>query len=374
MVPRSLVVFCLMVAVHTLSLAQAPVSTFPTEKTIRSWLASGDLKMVAWGAYDAAAAHDRKLVPDLLSLAANWQDFPTIDDDGNPVALSHLQKDQRDAMAAVVDALIQLHAAVPSETLRTLAPNFGNEVAVLLSRMPSDEAQPPALDFYHSVKPTPLQYVSASLLALNPPAGFAADMLSNVTIRAAVYVLSPGMERSYGGGGGSCFTETPAPREGWPRIAQYVLSGDKTKGSFVVVAGIDFIYATREESVHYSDGCRTAFGVYLTPDERLRLIAEMLGVDPASIPWNATPETTVVFKSPEQYEGAVLDFARGEQKKYHATVAALAERGLISPLEAENSEILPTLQLRVIDMRKDAPPLPELASLPPRVEVHGPIF
>jgi hypothetical protein len=373
MVPRFLAVFCLSIATAFSAWAQSSASTAPSEKTIKAWLASGDLKMVAWGAHDAAATHDRKLVPDLLSLAANWQDFPTIDDDGNPIALSQPQKDQRDAMAAVVDALIQLHADVPAETLRILAPNFGNEVAILLSRMPSADAQPLALDFYHSFRPAALQYVSAALLALNPPSGFAADMLSRITVQAPMYVVNPGMERAYGGGAGSCFSETAAPHDGWPHVARYVLS--KKQGGVVVVAGVDPVYVTREESSHYyGDSCSAAFDVYLGADERLRLIAEMLGVDPASIPWNTTPETTIVFQSPEQYEGALLDFARGEQKKYSVTVAVLAERGLISPSEAENPEILPTLQLRIIDMRKDAPPLPEVASLPPRVEVHGPIF
>jgi hypothetical protein len=365
---------CLSLSLAIAGVAQTPVSTAPNEKTLRTWLASGDSRMVAWGAYDAAAMHDRRLIPDLLSLAGNWQSFPARDDNGNPLALSQEQKDRRDAMAAVVDALIQLHADVPAETLRALAPNFGNEVAVLLSRMLSTDAQPLALDFYHSVKPTPLQYVGASLLALNPPVGFAADMLSNVKVRAAVYVLNPGTERAYGGGAGSCFSETAAPRDGWPSIGQYVLSADKTRGNLIVVAGIDFIYAKREESVHYSDGCRFAFGVYLGPDQRLRLIAEMLGVSPDSIVWNTAPETSVDFQSPEQYESAILAFARGEQEKYRATVSALAQRGLITPSEAENPEILPTLQLQINDMRKDAAPLPELASLPSRVEVHGPIF
>jgi hypothetical protein len=53
-------------------------------------------------------------------------------------------------MAAVVDTLIQMRVLVPAETLRSLAPDFGNVVAVLLSRMPISEAVPVAFDFYRA--------------------------------------------------------------------------------------------------------------------------------------------------------------------------------------------------------------------------------
>ncbi|HEX8816305.1 MAG TPA: hypothetical protein VF753_12460 [Terriglobales bacterium] len=374
MVLRFLAVLFLSLTLAVGSLAQTSTPV-PSQKNLKTWLTNADPRMVAWGAYDAAAMHDRPSIPDLLTLAANWQGISTRDADGNPVPLSQQQKDQRDATAAVVDALIQLHADAPPDTLRVLAPNFGNEVAIMLSRMSAADAQPLALDFYHSSKPAALQLVAAGLLALKPPSGFAADMLSNTTVRAAVYVLNPGMERSYGGSGGSCFTENAPPHDGWPPIGQYVLSTDKTNGNFIVVAGIEPVYARRDESTHYfGDSCLSSFGVHLGSDERLHLIAEMLGVDPFSIPWNTAPETSIVFQSPEQYERTLLVFVHGEQEKYRATAMALAERGLLTPSEAEDLEALPKLQLQINDARKDPSPLPELASLPPRVEAHGPIF
>jgi hypothetical protein len=47
----------------------------------------------------------------------------------------------------------------------------------------------------------------------------------------------------------------------------------------------------------------------------------------------------------------------------------------MTTLEAEDTETLPRIQLQLNDMRRARDmPLPELANLPPRVEVHGPIF
>lgn len=356
---------------------QAQVSSpapaaFPSEKIIKKWLLSGDLRMVAWGAHDALVTRDRHLISDLLMLASRSQVSPERDDDGNRVELSQQQKDERDAIAAVVDVLVQLRANVPEETLQALAPKFGNEIAVLLSRMPGAEAEPLALDFYHSPKVSPLQYVSASLLALSPPPGFAADMLSQVTVRATIFVTNPDAGRFGMGGSVSCGIVSDTPRDGWPAIGQEVLSKEKNDGDDAIVAGTAPIYARRIEMTHYSgDNCHKAFGIYLGPDQRLRLIAEMLGVDPAKIPWSTAPQANIVFQSPEQYESKVLVWVRGEQEKYRATVDALAERGLITASEADDPKTMPRLYLQMNDMRKQAAPLPELSGLPPRVEAHG---
>ena len=49
-------------------------------------------------------------------------------------------------MAAVLDALIQMKAAVPADTLRNLASDFPNYVAILLSRLALGESQSLSFD------------------------------------------------------------------------------------------------------------------------------------------------------------------------------------------------------------------------------------
>jgi len=355
------------------SSASRPLS----EETIESQLFSGDPRLVAWGAHATLAARDRDLVPDLLSLADKWQPPQERDATESPVELTQQQKDERDATAAVLDALIQLHAQVPPQTLRSLAPHFAPEVAILMSPLPAPDALALSLDLYHS-RTGALRYVSAALLALQPPPGFAADLLGHITVNATVFVANPdqgGFGR--GGSSGSCFATTEESRKGWPKIGQYFLSKQKKDGAMLVVAGVDPVYAMREELSRYSgDMCHKAFGVYLGPEERLRLTSGMLGASrDESTPWNTAPMTTITFQSPEQFERALLSFAEDEQRKYRVTIAALAAHGLITTSEAEVPESLPRLELMINDMRGvDAEPLPELTNLPPRVELHGPYF
>ncbi len=351
-------------------------SAFPSQKTIQSWLLSDDPRLQAWGAHDAMVARDRHLIPELLLLASKWEPATGQDADGSPLAeLPQRQIDERDAMAAVLDGLIQMHARVPAETLRSLARGFGIDVAILLSRMPAEEAEPLSLEFYRSGF-AGLQYVSAAMLALHPPPGFAADLLGDITVRARVFVVAPGAGGNNSSTAGSCADPTVVPRKDWPATGQYALSKTKSVGATLVVGGVDPIYASREESTHYlGDRCRMSWRVNLGPGERLRLIAEMLGISPEAIPWETNPETNIAFQSSEQFGNAVLEFAGGERQKHRATVSALAARGLMTTVEAEDPETLPRIELQMNDMRgANAAPLPDLTNLPPRVEVHGPIF
>jgi hypothetical protein len=272
-------------------------------------------------------------------------------------------------MAAVLDALIQLNAPVPADTLLNLAPDFESAVAVLLARMPIGESGPLSLDFYHSPpKPdSPLQYVSAALEALHPGSDFAGELLAGINVQATVFVVLPGGERFGRGGGSSCANFSEPDRDDWPLTGQYELSGVQSEGASVIVAGIDPIYVTRVESTRYlGNGCGKR-GAYLGPEQRRRLIAEMLDAPPEEIPWETTPQTTIEFESPEQFNAALLAFVEEQQHMYLATAEALEARKLLAPSEVPQS--LPLLQLNLSDERADSTePLRKDANLPDRVE------
>jgi hypothetical protein len=284
--------------------------------------------------------------------------------------MSPEQTDQRDAMVAVLDALIQMNVPVPADILRALAPDFGNAAAVLLSRMPPEESGPLSFDLYRSRTEHGygLQYVSAALLALHPVPGFAADLLANVSVQAYVHVVLPGSKPNGMGFSGSCIGPSDGPREDWPMSGQYALSKQKSDGAMLLVAGIDPIYATRKQSVQYlGDGCSMSWGVSLGPGERFRLIAEMLSIPPEEIPWEICPTTTIEFQSLLQFDNDLLAFVEEQQDKYRATADALAAHDLVTAPEAE--QCLPELILHLIDDRgKGAIPIPKRSDLPARVE------
>jgi len=386
MLPRLLSFGFVAVTAGGLSLAWQPAAAaLPRANTTGNGLQRGDARLVAWAAHDAVASRDRSQIPQLLSLASNWRTLSERNDDsaesaessegGSGVAgLSAEQMDGRDAMAEVVDALIQMKVAVPADTLRALARDFGSDVAVLLSRMPPEQSGALSFEFYRQAAKDDygLQYVSAALLALHPVPGFAADLIANVRVRGTVFVVLPGAREGWGNGssgcGGSWFE---IARSDWPMIGQYGLSAAQYgDGGMLLVEGSDPVYATRFEAVHYR-GPRSA--VILGSNERVRLIAEMLGISPEEIPWKTAVETTIEFESLGQFESVLTNFVGEQQEKYRDTVAALETRKLLTAGEVEES--LPQLELTLNDMRGvDAEPIAGALSLPSRVKLVAQTF
>lgn len=365
---RLLYLGCLVAVLSPLSKAQTPSKSETSNLLPGGWLGKEEPRAVAWRAHNAMVTDDGSVIPELLSLAGRWQRFP-FGDWARP-ELSPEQKEERDAMAVVLDALIQLHAPIPAETLRNLAPDFENAVAVVLARMPIEESGPLSLEFYRSppMADYPLQSVSAALLALHPRAGFAAKLLSDITVRATVFAILPGGERYGEGSGGSYFNPTEPTRDDWPMIGQYKLSTEMSEGAAVLVAGVEPIYVSRVESNRYLGSDHgMSLGMYLSSEKRRGLIAEMLGVPPEEIPWETRPQLDIECESPEELGGQLLGFIEEQQQMYRASAAALQEHKLLAPSDAEPS--LPLLVIDLSDARgEDAEPFAkDSIHLPARV-------
>ena len=318
------------------------------------WLGKKDPKAVAWRAHDAMATHDESAIRELVSLASRWQPLVAqpVSDDSAARQFTMIQKEERDAMSVVLDALIQLKAPVPGTALRSLAADFENPAAVILARKPADQSGPLSLELYHSpVRPGfSLQYVSAALLALHPLPGFASRLLGDITVRANVYVFVPDRPGIGSGTIGDCF-ETPEPdREGWPKIGQYKLLLQPSEGASLLVGGAQPIYVSRVESSHYlGGGCGGWSGLYLGREERRALIAEMLGIPAEQIPWETDVQRNVEFTSMGQFTGELLAFIEEQQQMYRETAKALQARGFLATSEVSQS--MPLLELDLTDAR-----------------------
>ena len=104
-----------------------------------------------------------------------------------------------------------------------------------------------------------------NLLALRPVPGFAADLLANLKVEATVIATTPGSEQ-YGGGrcDDHCAASFEIPRKRWPITGQYSLSRQQRDGAVLLVAGVDPVYATREQSTFYTgDACGMSMYMYL---------------------------------------------------------------------------------------------------------------
>lgn len=357
-------------AVAGTSLAQQSTQSTqaPPESKTQGWLLSEDPQLVAWGAHYALTTKDQALVPTLLSVAdTRSSSTGAVSGEDIPESPTTDQLDRRDAMAAVLDALIQLHALVPVDSLRNLARDFPNYVAVLLARLPSEESQSLSFELYRSQRKNAnsLQYVSAALLAQAPPPGFAADLFFSIHAKATISVIEPGSGGFGGGSAASCgLLGSPLPRKQWPNFGVYALSKQKTAGSFLVVSGIDPIYATRSETTHYTgNSCGMA---YLGPEGRRRLLAEMLQLKPETLGWETGVEKTIEFKSEQQFYSDLQSFIAEQQEKYRVTAAALVAKNLMT--STEQPESLPHLDLYLEDRRgPDYSPITAPPLLPPNV-------
>ena len=318
------------------------------------WLGKEDPKAVAWRAHDAMATHDGSAIPELVSLASRWQPLvpQPVSDDSGARELTMMQKEERDAMTVVVDALIQLNAPVPAGALRKLAPDFQNGVAVILARMPAEQSGPLSQEFFRSAEPRyTLQYVSAALLALHPPSGFAGKLLGDIRVQARVVAVLPGGPEIGFGSGGSCYRASEPERDDWPALGQYKLSMQVSDGASLLVGGAEPIYASRvESSQDLGSGCGKWGGLYLGQEERRAFIAEMLGVAPEAIPWETDVQKNIEFTSMGQFAGELLAFIEEQQPMYRETAEALEARGLLTHSETQQS--MPQIELSLDDERR----------------------
>lgn len=353
MKPASALAYLLLSATVSIAFSQdfSQTGKPPSRSKIEALLPSQGPRIVAWEAHFALVSRDQSMVPALVSLADSWQQVAgTAAEEDN---ISAEQFERRDAMAAVLDALIQMNVSVPVGTLRTLAADFPNYVAILLSRLPLGESQELSWEFYHaephSLGADDLQYVSAKLLAEAPPPGFAADLLSSIHVETTIFIDRPGKPvREYGRCGGGFGCGPPGSRKGWPEFGVYVLSENKIAGGFVIVSEEHPVYAFRQESTHYAgDRCETFTFAILGPEERRELIAQMLDVAPDDIEWGATIRKTLVFQSEPQFYHDLLGYIASQQEEYGATARALVAKNLM--LAAEEEESLPRIDLRFVD-------------------------
>lgn len=326
----------------------------PKREQIITMLRSHTTRDQAWGAYYAARAHDKTLIPELLRVADSWQPLDlddtlaTAPTDTSPAILN-----RRDATAGALDALIQLRAVVPEETVRGVASDFGNEASVLLARIPHDQAGTLAFDLYKSSShhAGSIEAVSASLLALHPVPGFAASLMSNIHVRMYLTIVDPdaGGGSGWGSSSGDCMGGGFVSHQGWPPTPRYQVIRERVTNSFAIVRGAVPIYARRVEAPRYSDGqCGGSIG--LSDEDRRVLVAEMLGVDAAKAPWQIDVHEQVIFRTLPQVSAEILKFVEDEQSKYRQTISQLMQSSLIEAVEDESA--MPSLEIQLTDLRQ----------------------
>jgi hypothetical protein len=181
------------------------------------WLRSEDPLRVAWGARLARQDRLIALIPLLIGKVREYQP-------AEESSSETLERDPRDALLAVLDALIEFHAAVPAEEARKLYPEFAAQSLILLVRSP-DDAQSALLDIFPDARANWTWLAAGNVLFKARTPGFAALLLSRFAQHITITVVDPGVgEGGSAGFGSECGFSLRAPKRGWPPVGLYLLT------------------------------------------------------------------------------------------------------------------------------------------------------
>jgi hypothetical protein len=360
--------------------AQEPVGLAvpPSRDMIAAWLQRGEPREVAWAAVYALQEKDAYFLPALLALAGRWEPLPhrNVLDSQHPFPiLTETQRERRDAMSAILDAIIQWHGALAAATVRNLADDFPAAAFTLLSQMPPADAEPVLLALYGDPQPSSwdTQRTAASLLALHPPAGFAASLLKSTMVATRVFVTLPD-DQSLGEGAsnGSCGGySSPAAKLDWPEIGRFSLREGGTFSTVVpyaTIPGLAPIKIVRIVTPANGEDPQTCGGLTLTSIIRMTLLAQMLGSTPQRMPFKVRDQVNLKVVNAQDYQRSIGEYVDKEESAFQQLKAQLADKQLLSPAEAAEDAVLPSLVLLVSDYRSTKTfPLPQFQFRLPNV-------
>jgi hypothetical protein len=286
------------------------------------------------------------------------------------------ERGRRDAMSAVLDAIIQLNGSVPAATVQNLAADFPVQAIILLYRMPWSESQSTLSALYRDTAPASLytQRGAAALLALHPPAGFAASLLSNTTVTSHVFVSLPD-DPSLGMGtsNGSCGGYGPPPiKTGWPAIGKYFMregGPGRDPAPYLTIPGLKPIDAVRvvTPTVQGDSGECTGF-TPLNNLLRATLIAQMLDEQPERMTLTSHIDVNIKAKNDQDYKTQLAAYVDREEATFRSVKMNLTAKQLLSPAEASDDTVLPSLLLVITDSRSEKVfPLQEVHFRAPKV-------
>ncbi len=322
------------------------------DATLRTWLHSGDPRLVAWAADFARRNSNEKIIAEMPALLDGWS-FPPV------TATGESQLAQRRAASAVLDALIQQRARVPLTTINAVADRFPAQAAVMISDWPLTDSRGTLANWTYGTSgdwgSRELARVASMMLAKDPvPSrgifngelmGFVASVVADSQEELRVTIKSDD-RKSPGSGSGSCGDSLGRQLPpGWPETFGYgLVENDPQPHERVVVdLGGDAIQAIRVAENRGSGSC-----YFVRPlDSRTRheLIAYWLGVTPAEMAWHPVKDVIIVWTDKDAYEKRLGEIVESQREILQGTSQALGERKLMN--DNEVATIAPKLVVTV---------------------------
>lgn len=353
------------------ALAQQPNVANPEQITPKDaltlapeWLQHGDGRQRAWAAYWIGRDRQEQAIPQLIDALDKYQK--------SQQAASSDWTDDDFVTLVMLDSLIQLRAAVPPDLALALYSKFRVRALLLLARSDRD-ARDALLEVMDEAQSRTEWLAAADLVAQNPPPGFAARLLKNISIEATIFVLSPGEGVGGGAAVGDCMGPSGgSPRADWPPVSIYWLWVDQAAGSQLLAGGENPVYWQRKLSRDYSLAALLKYDCGSPnpgpPDLSRDLIGQLLGEKKDDFALQLNPVTSVTWVSPQAYLNDATSFVLRQAEILHSAEDGLQTRGLLTDDEAES--VYPPLNVRVMDERDgDKTPLPELLFADPAIHV-----
>src|SRR5215471_19015949 len=331
--------FCtaLFLLVAGVLVAQEPVITPDTRvdsATLHQWLHSGDPRLTAWAADFTRRNHDSTILAEM----PNWLQHAAIP---SPNVEDDWQAEQRRAIFAVLDAVIQENVQVPLPVIDSLAKFFPAAAAILISRQPLSKVSA-TLDQWMLLGDPQLARVAIMMFAHEPGASkafwstddnvlaFAASVVAHSQMELRITVASDQAKRPLSGGAacGDSIGQRLSSR--WPQVYAYELveNDPNANGPLVVDVGGDRIVAMRYKE---NQGWGACFYVMrLDPISRHRLIAYWLGVKPQDMAWQPVEPFTIRWTNTAAYEQQLGRIVESNRQKLNATVEVLRQRGILT--------------------------------------------
>lgn len=363
--PSPLKLTILFVALSTNLAAQQPptsdpVSLLHAEAQQRAawaaeWLHSGDPLRTAWGAWLARQDRQTALIPLLNERVAEYQPAENFS--------SQSERDRHDALLAVLDALIALHAAVPSAEARKLYPEFPAQSLILLVRAPQPDASA-LLDIARIAKSNWNWLAAANVLVKTRTPGFAALLLSRFTQHFTISVVDAGIGGFSAGGGSECGFSMRAPKASWPAVGLYILSQVPQR-----LPGVDATYLGGGDTPVYY--LRVEPGNYDNPGDdpgycdggdrdeyRAQYIVRLMANSSSPLKLDPYPRATIVWKGEADYKQQLLAAIEAQRILFRRTVATLQDSArVLTPSETES--LKPRIEILIRDDRANkSVPLP----------------
>ena len=390
---RILVVALLFVAGVATGLAQREclsVGSRLSVEDIQTFLRSGSMDLIAWGAYFAGESSDDGVITTMLQLMDRGvTSFTPAEPYRGPYSSCSANVTTEAAMLEILDALIKRRVAVPSEAISAAAASHPAQAFILATRLPPERSRALFEGWYYSARSDydanlrqderiliGLARLSAMMLAKSPPPGFAAHLLASSEERMIVSVTSdksgfPDPPIGVGLSGACKDNPNYAVPEHFPPIVQYGLEENKPEKDpdfepdhLLVTSGGDRITYRAAPVGMALNVCYPVRA--LTPETRRHLIAEMLRVREDQIPWKARVDVAIRWESRKDFEATMRVTVGTAEEKLRMTTEAMYKMGLLTADEAHVTR--PRLTVSAYDDRWPsnngqeaiAHPLPEL--------------